>query len=126
MGKVFTWEEVRNGNVPRLESFDEVGKLLKRELNASSAVVSALILGSFLRRDHTPRSDIDTLVVYPLAQRYEAVELLRVLKVRAKQLHVPIEFISLDVELAMTPDHHIASTFLEHFRLAAQDGGINK
>ncbi len=126
MGKVFTWEEVIRDHVPCLDSFDEMGKLLRRELENSSVVVSALILGSFLRRDHSVRSDIDTLVVYPFERRTEAVEFLRGLKARAKQLYVPIEFISLDVELAMTPDHHIASTFLEHFRMAAQDGGVIK
>ncbi len=126
MGKVFTWEEVSRGRVPYLDSFDEMGDLLRRELENSSVVVSALILGSFLRRDHSVRSDIDTLVMYPLERRTEAVALLRGLKARAKQLYVPIEFISLDVELAMTPDHHIASTFLEHFRMAAQDGGVIK
>lgn len=126
MGKVFTWEEVSRGHIPYLESFDEMGKLLKRELEASSVVVSALLIGSFLRRDHSVRSDIDTLVVYPLERRPEAMALLRGLKARAKQLYVPIEFISLDVELAMTPDHHIASTFLEHFRMAARDGGVVK
>jgi len=126
MGRVFTWEEVKSGSIPRLESFDEVGDLLKRELKDSSIVVSALILGSFLRRDHSVRSDIDTLVMYPLERRTEAVTFLRGLKARAKHLHVPVEFISLDIELAMTPDHHIASTFLEHFRMATRDGGIVK
>ncbi len=126
MGKVFTWEEVEKGSIPLLESFDEMGELLKRELEGSSVVVSALILGSFLRRDHSVRSDIDVLVIYPFRRRTEAVALLRDLKARAKQLSVPVEFISLDVELAMTPDHHIASTFLEHFRMAARDGGVVK
>lgn len=126
MGKVFSWEEVRSGSIPCLESFDEMGELLKRELEDSPVVASALLLGSFLRRDHSVRSDIDTLVIYPLEQRTEAVALLRDLKARAKRLYVPIEFISLDVELAMTPDHHIASTFLEHFRMAARDGGVVK
>ena len=98
MGKVFTWEEVRSANVPHLESFDEMGELLRRELEDSSVVVSALILGSFLRRDHSVRSDIDTLVMYPLERRTDAVVLMRSLKARAKQLSVPIEFISLDDE----------------------------
>ncbi len=96
MGRVFGWEALRDKQVPRLESFDAVGRILRKELEASPVIVSALILGSFLRRDHGARSDIDVFVLYPLDQRAEAIALLSDLRARASRFYVPVEFISLE------------------------------
>lgn len=126
MGRVFAWKEVRNKTVPSLCNFNEVVEFLRRDLEASSLVVSALMLGSFLRGDHSIRSDVDVLVLYPLEWRGEMMRLLRDLRVRAWRFHVPVEFVSLDTELATTTDHHIAPTFLEHLRMMSRDGGIIK
>lgn len=126
MGKVFTWAEIEQGRVPALESFDVVGKMLQKSLKSSKSIVGAQIVGSFLRGDHWVGSDIDVVVVYDLAVRTSAMRLLQVLRRKAADLFVPVEFISVDTNFAETRHHHIATTFLDHFRLCSRFGGVIK
>lgn len=123
MGKVFTPEEMFSWRIPELASFESIGARLEAELTAAPSVTAAFMLGSFLRGEHNVRSDIDVLVLYPEAKRPEAVLLLRRLQEEARALFIPVQFISLHAELAASPHHHVASTFLGHFQVAERLGG---
>lgn len=123
MGKVFTAEDVSCYYIPKLSSFDQVAERLKTELMAAPSVTAALMLGSFLRGEHNIRSDIDVLVLYSEAMRPETIVLLQKLQKEARALFVPLQFISLHTELAASPHHHVASTFLGHFQIAERQGG---
>lgn len=126
MGRVFTLAEIASRQIPRLGSFTHISDRLRAELAAAPSVTAALMCGSFLRSEHNIRSDIDVLVLYPVARRSEAIALMERLQQEARELFVPVQFISLHTELAAFPCHHIASTFLGHFRLAEEFGGCIK
>lgn len=126
MGKVFTWDEIATGSLPRPEGFEAVGALLRQELTASPVVAGALIHGSFLRGDFDRRSDIDVVMVYPYARQAEAVALRQRLRVAAQARFVPIRIISIDTEMAMCGDHTFFPMYYEHLCGAACTGGVVK
>jgi hypothetical protein len=126
MGRIFSWPEVEARQIPELASFEMVGNVFRSLLVTCPEVVAALFCGSFIRGDHNIRSDIDCVILYEAKGRAEAVALLRELLVFARGLFVPVEMIPLSVELAATPHHHLAPTFLEHLSLSAMNGGVIK
>src|SRR4030042_353606 len=127
MGRVFSWQEIESGQIPELKNFDLVGEMLRKELSICPAIIGALICGSFLRRDHNRRSDIDCVVLYEWKKRQAAENVLRELAQISSDLNVPLEFVPVDSELAQTPLHHLESTFIDHLIISSRDkAGIIK
>lgn len=114
MGRVFTWQEIENDEVPHREDFVTLKKELVRRLRGSRAILGAQLCGSVPRDDFSIRSDFDVVVVYRYRQIDQATALLQKLYGYAAELHIPLELIPIDDLLAGTPDHTFTPSFLEH------------
>ena len=126
MSKVFTKKEFKMGNIPRLEAFGAVGAIVRRELQASPAVIAGLIYGSVLRGDYSVRSDIDVILLYPYEQHGAVVALQQHLQSVAQTRFIPMRTIAVDVDLARHGDHMFFPMYHEHLRMAAASGGVVK
>jgi hypothetical protein len=123
MGRVFSWREISSGRVPELDNFNLIGQILREELANCPAIIGALICGSFLRGDHNKRSDIDCVALYYWERRREAVKFFQKLSLFSTDLCVPLEIIPVDSGLASTPNHHLASTFIDHLLISSKEPG---
>ena len=124
MGRIFSWEEIEQGKVPRLESFKEVTQKLRKELASNKKVVVALLCGSALRGDYSIRSDIDCFVIYSDGVVFSD---LRKLVAYAKRLSVPLEMIPVNIRMVGIDFYLLKETsFLHHLEWAAKQGGIVK
>lgn len=126
MGRVFTFEEIKQGWIPATMDFKEMRTILEAGLAANAAIIGAVICGSCVRGDYNTRSDLDCVVLYRQEDRNKAVNLFQGLEMEAAGRYVPLELIPLDDKLAGTPDHHLSPIFLEHLRLSARLGGVIK
>lgn len=126
MGRVFSWEEIARGNVPKIRSFKKVADEIRAVLASTEGVLGAVICGSALSGNVTVRSDIDCVVVYEWERRTPVLEALQSLYRVASWLHVPIEFIPIDSEVAAQGLHTIGPSFARHLERAARNGGIIK
>jgi predicted nucleotidyltransferase len=71
MGRVFTIEEIESGRIPKHNSFDRVANRIRSQLIEMPQVKAAMIFGSYAKRRHNIRSDIDCLIVYDWPLRPE-------------------------------------------------------
>ncbi len=126
MGQVFTWDAIRTGRIPRLESFQRVADILRRSLSSEPFVVSALLFGSVVRGDFNIRSDIDCVVIYETIREGQAVRIMHNINRMAHALHVPINFTPCDTVLARTRLHHLGTSFIRHLQASIDAGGLIK
>lgn len=126
MGKVFTFEEIEEGRVPRPENFNLVASRLREELLYESSVVCALLFGSVVRGDSTIRSDVDCVVVYDVQKEKSAVRVMHRLNRFANTLHIPINYTPCDTAVARTYLHALGKAFVQHLQAAIDAGGIIK
>lgn len=115
MGRIFTSEQVLTDCLPNPEDFDTVAALLRQCLGALPDIPAALLCGSYMRGDHTIRSDFDVLVVYTYRERAKVLQALGSVVAQASEVCVPVQCISLDTRLALSSWHTISPMFLEHF-----------
>lgn len=126
MGKVFTWEEVRNGHIPLLQDFDSAIKAFREAVMAERSILGALVCGSVTRGDHTVRSDVDCFVLYDHVRESEAFAFMQVSTGVAQKLHVPLGCVPCDSLLIKTRMHHLGQSFLWHLEKSSQAGGLLK
>lgn len=126
MGQVFTWEEVRDGHVPRLSSFTQVIDDIRMTISGEDAILGALVCGSVTRGDYTVRSDIDCFVLYDYERERKAFSFMQKASALAMMKYVPLCFIPCDTQLASTRMHHIGSSFRHHLEKSIEAGGLLK
>jgi predicted nucleotidyltransferase len=127
MGRVFTWQEIENDEIPTIEDFSKLKEELVRRLRGSRAILGAQLCGSVPRGDFNIGSDLDVVAVYRHRQEDQAIKLLQELDAFAFALHIPLELIPIDDLLAGTSDHTFTPSFLEHLRGSERfDGSIIK
>lgn len=126
MGKVFSWDEIERGEIPQPQDFETVALKIRKELEAADGVIGAILCGSILWNSCNQRSDIDCLVVYDQTRRSEVVKVLRAISQVAADIHVPTEFIPIDLHIARTPIHHIGLSFAVHLSYATKNNGLIK
>lgn len=126
MGIVYTWDDVREGHIPTLNSFDLVAQQLRQTLASHEAIESAVICGSVLRRDHNVRSDIDCVVLYDADQEWSAIQIMQQIGKDAASLHVPVNFVPVDTHLAASSMHQLGRSFAQHIKSAVDAGGLVK
>lgn len=127
MGKVFSWEDVKKGSVPNLESgFGAVKKYIESQINNFAGITAAVLCGSFLTGKHTIRSDMDCVLVYSEDEQSECIRFFQELIQQAGTYHVPLELVAIRRDIALTPHHPLQATFLEHIALSARKGGTIK
>lgn len=125
MGKVFMWEEIRDGRVPSLDSFEQTVAMIHHRLT-DSPLIGGVIGGSVNYGTHSVRSDIDCLMLYPEESRTQMQEAFAELILMAEELYVPLDIAQLTPELAITCNHDITPSFANHLRNAVRYGGVVK
>ena len=126
MGKIFTWEEIVNRRIPKIESFKITERSLETELTNCQGVIGAIKVGSIVWDLHTVLSDIDCVIVYEKSKRSAVMKVLNSCKYKANQLFVPLELIPVDHISAKKGNHHLINTFLDGLSLFAKNGAIIK
>lgn len=126
MGKVFSFEQIETGQLPKLAYFDHIKNKIIRGLKLCEQVIGAIICGSVNRGDYNLRSDFDCLVLLEGERQDNAIFVLQQLSAQAKQRFVPVEFIPVDIRLAKTPMHAVEYTFSLHLEWSARQGGVIK
>lgn len=126
MAKVFTWDAVRNGRIPEPQSFCKMADRLRSEFSGSIAVIAASLLGSFQHGCFNRRSDLDCIVIYDEGMAIEVHALIRVLKLDAAELFLPLEIVSMDKVVAASELSNVGNTFGEHIDACAIKGGLIK
>lgn len=126
MGRVFTWDSIRAGEIPKKESFHHVARALRSTLANEPAVISALLFGSVVRGDFNIRSDVDCVVIYETHGEQSAMEAMHEIDRWAHALHVPINFTPCDTVLARTRLHHLGASFVQHLQVSIDAGGLIK
>ena len=126
LGRVYSYEEVINGRVPGMPSFERLERILRKKLTASLDVVGAILHGSVLRKDHDERSDMDCVVLVNDGKGKRFIELQQKLTLFAKSMHIDLEFVTVDIRLASTTMHTIENNYGIHLKWAAKNGGVIK
>ena len=126
MGKVFSWDDIVKGRIPKLSSFNKVKEEIAKKLSECGGVIGAIFCGSVVRGDHNIRSDFDCLVLYNGKERQGIIELLQGLSLFAEGLNIPVEFIPVDNRLVETMMHPIEYSFSLHLQWSAKNGGVIK
>lgn len=126
MGRIFTWDEVSSRKVPYEDSIEDVADLLRQRLSNEKGVVFATLCGSVARNDFNIRSDVDCVIVYNNEHEAQVRKTTNALSVFARELHVPVNFIPCDVQIAGTRFHHLGPSFVGHLNAAIQAGGLIK
>ncbi len=124
MGKIFSWQDVKQSRVPSTEDFSRVCESLREDLCASKAVDTAYVFGSVSRSDYNMRSDIDCVVLYDFALRHEAFVLMQDIVWNAAILNVPMQFVPCSVSLANTRFHHFGDAFRSFMEKALDEGSV--
>lgn len=126
MGKVFSWDELEKGKIPRLSDFSVVANKIRHDLEACDAILGAALCGSVIWNHHNQRSDIDCVVVYNPEKRHEAISIFQEINLVASDLFVPVNLMTLDADIAKKRVHHIGFSLIAHLGCAAANGGIVK
>lgn len=126
MGRVFSWNEIEEGKIPKLADFPVIVKKIRQDFEAEKGIIGGIFCGSIIGNNYNQRSDIDCVVMYDPAKRYEAVRVLQNINQIAAKLYVPVEFIPLDLHIVRTPLHFIDLPFFDHLRYAVKNNGLIK
>lgn len=126
MGKVFTWDAIQDGRIPKKESFQFIADALRETLSGEPSIVSALLFGSVVRGDFNIRSDIDCAVIYQVEEEEWAMSAMHEVSQLALTFHVPINFTPCDTVVAGTPFHHLHRSFVQHLQTSIDAGGLIK
>lgn len=124
--RVFTWEDIVTGKVPKLENFPLVAEYIKESLKACAGIHGAVLCGSFLGGKHSLASDIDCFLVYDRRDVDLVMETLNRVSQFADSFSVPIEFITVNDEFAVTPFNSIGPLFRGHIEWAVRNSGVIK
>ena len=125
--RFFTWEEIRQGQVPTMPSFGQVVELCRQEISALPGSVGAILCGSCLTDSAERWSDIDLVVGFKKensGEHRETTRRLQALTRRAADIHVPLAIVPVDLEMARYGTHAISIGFYKHLCWAAEHGGL--
>ncbi|MDD4333331.1 MAG: nucleotidyltransferase domain-containing protein [Patescibacteria group bacterium] len=126
MGRVFTFEQIKAGEIPKLSAFTTVTDKIRRDLEAMNGVIGAILFGSVSSGTHNLRSDVDCLVLYDDERQIEVFYFLQKIAKLAATLFVPTEIIPLGLQIAKGPMHTIEPPLIAPLEYAIKNGGLIK
>jgi predicted nucleotidyltransferase len=126
MGKVFSWDEVKEKKIPSIADFTNVVREIRFNLEKAEGVIGGTFFGSTLWNCHNFRSDIDCIVVYDPRRQLEFIEVLWKINRIAADCYVPLEIVPLDLDTVRNSLHSIGPSFAAHLRRAVEKGGVIK
>ena len=124
MGRVFQYQEIKEGRVPTPADFEEGRKEIWRCLENCPDVVGAIVCGSLLHGTYNRRSDIDVVLYYndtPAAQ-----SVITHLRRFGAQRSLEINLLPVDTIIAKTRFHTLGWGFLQHLSVSISEGGLIK
>lgn len=130
MGRVYTWQNLQEGNVPEMHAMDYVIRYMSRVLETMlpadrDLITGAVVCGSISRKDGwAMRADVDCFVLYRHQHEKTVFTHLQDVVLHAKLMHVPVSFIPCDTKLAETSFHHVGETFREHLQQSVDRGHL--
>lgn len=126
MGRIFTFKQVLEDCVPRMDDFSKVVQKIKSEFDDDKSVLGAVLCGSFALGNHNPRSDLDCLLIYQ-PNRFSPIEYqLQSINSFAESFNVRVEFIPIEKEVAEKSLHAIGHSFFAHIERSLKSGGLVK
>ncbi len=114
MGRVFSFEEIHHGKVPRIESFGDVREFVSVTFGAQAGILAASICGTVASGRIGIRSDFDIVAVYASDAQKSVFKTARNATEHAAQLFVPLEVILVRDDEAARGDHTISRSFADH------------
>ena len=126
MGRIFSFREIEAGSIPDLADFVSVKKMIEEQLGRAEGIVSALVCGSVAMEAHDRRSDIDCVVIFHVDEFHSTANLLAGISREASRVHVPVEFIPVDLRTATHPFHHISPSLFAHITEVSKRGVLVK
>ncbi len=124
MGRVFSWMEIKEKAVPKIEDFSRVCEEIRSELLQTDGVLGAVLFGSAVGVRFMERSGVDCLLVYDGMHRTALTEALHQLQASARKRNIPIGFVPVDDVSARIGLHTIGPSFAYHLELAAKALGV--
>ena len=125
MARFFSFEEIRDNNLPRWQDYMDIGELIRNSIINERSVLAASFFGSFsLGTFSPPRSDMDILIITSYKRHLQAQKLLSHISQRAQEKQVPVEFVSIRSNIAKQGLSTIGPLMLSHIRRTQERGVI--
>lgn len=121
MGRVFSWDEVFFGKIPRRENFAVLRDYIGLRLSQEESVSGGLFFGSITLDKHNSRSDLDLLLIYQLEAKEAFFKLLRQFDQHASDLYIPFRPVAVSLPAAQSGRHTLGSLFFNHLLRCARD-----
>ncbi len=127
MGRVFTLEELDQGQVPFHDRFASLAELIRVNSTDQAFILAALVYGSYLKRprqDFNCRSDLNVLAIYDHSPSRMARRKFAHWYEYARCEHVPLSLITVDQMTAINGGCPVSPTWLNELRWAQENGGV--
>jgi len=122
MGKVFTWDQVKNREIPAVQEIVNVTSQVKALLSAEPDVLAGVVYGSYIHNALNIRSDVDMMVVYRAGSQRIKNRVAEALHI-AGGVSVSLEITTIDEEIAATKLHDYGPLMLAHLACAVNKQG---
>ncbi|KKU33341.1 MAG: hypothetical protein UX57_C0002G0061 [Candidatus Uhrbacteria bacterium GW2011_GWE2_46_68] len=124
MGFLYTYDQVRRGEVPTLHDFLQTRDLALEMLTASPSVVTAGVMGSVAHGTPSRGSDLDLLTICRTQGEHEVSTILLEIRKLAKARHVMVDARLLTVQSGREGHHFFGPSFLITWRKLMELGAI--
>lgn len=125
MGRVFSYEEIRQNRVPKAEDFKSAKEITANYLLAlhkEGDIVGAQFIGSVAKGVPTRRSDLDVVIITNGSFAMRRIKDHGVLIKNA--FHIPFEPIAIPHDLAGSGEHTIDVEFFQHVKEVATPDNV--
>jgi len=124
MGFLYTYDQVRRGEVPTLHDFLEARDLALDMLRSCPAIVTGGVMGSVAHGTPSYGSDLDLITICRTAKEREASDLLLKIRKEARQRRVMADIRLLTVHSGREGEHFFGPSFLITWRKLMEQGAI--
>lgn len=124
MGKVYSWEKIEGGNIPKIEQFLVAKRMILDNLPEliPNDIYGAKVFGSVAKDSPSIRSDFDLLVVFN--SELGIRKLNNLVQEVDKKTNVEVEPLILSVQQASEGLHTIDPNFYKHFKGIPNEGNL--
>jgi hypothetical protein len=124
VGFLYTYRQVRRGEVPALHDFLYTRDLALERLTSSPAIITAGVMGSVAHGTPNFGSDLDLIAICKTPMEPEASALLVEIRREARRRHVMVDARLLTVQSGREGQHFFGPSFLVTWRKLAELGAI--
>lgn len=127
MGRVFTLDEFKAGQIPRIDDYRKAMSDLVGGLNglyAQGVIFGANVHGSIFHPDLDVGSDIDVLIV--VNDDTGLYEVGRLVQGIGKRLYVPVEAVPVRRKMAENGNHNLDNPYLDYMERYCKEGVVGQ